>query len=184
MASTKYDNPRLYDPVVSGLGGLLTEMLNPVVDVARDVEVRLGAKPYQVSLVWAAWAGGQRNFGLLNVVEVVRLLPTPQTTPERTRASIQQPGVVEEGIVSITEISPRYSELVLVGRDVVVDPGLALPEHYDFWYEIEFAQPGQPLPEHRRYTVLGPPTRSVKTAGWSIDVKRATAVGRIAGDRT
>lgn len=184
MASTKYDNPRLYDPVVAGLGGLLTEALNPVVDVARDVEVRLGAKPYQVSLVWAAWSGGARNFGELGVVNVVRLLPTPAVSVERTRASIQQPGVVEEGVVSITEISPRYSELVLVGRDVVVPPGSLLPEHYDFWYEVEFAQPGQPYPEHRRYTVLGPPTRTVKRAGWEVDVKRATALGRIAGDRS
>ena len=175
----KFDAPCLFDPALSGLDETLTELLTPVIDCARDVHARLGAAPYQVTLVWEVWSGGERNYGQPAIAQTLRLLPPPTVHPESCSASVEQPCLSESGSLLLTEISPRYTEHVLSGRDLVVDAGEPLPSSYDFWYEIEYHQPGQPVPAHRRYTMVGPPVKVTKSAGWQVRLQRSLAPGRL-----
>lgn len=177
----KFDNPRLFNPGLLGLENTLLERLNPVVDVVRDVGVRLGTRQYQVAMIWGAWSGGQRHYGDLTIVQTHTILPTPLVTPEVIRNEFLQAGTIETGNLIVTEISPRYTEDFLAGRDVTSAPGVTIPSDVEFWYEVTRQQPGASLAEHRRFTPLGPPIRDLEKAGWKMTLQRADAPAREAG---
>lgn len=121
----------------------LIPSLTGVVDSIRDLYTCLGARPYSVALVWARWSGGQRNIGNEEVVAVRKLLPTPLiSTLNALALDPQQIGVMELGEIRVSQLSPRFSEDLLNGQDVVVPAGEPLPEDVNFYWQVTFVPSG------------------------------------------
>src|SRR5581483_8497539 len=57
--------------------GTLIDQLTPTVDCLRDLQTQLGARQYEVTLVWTRWTGGERGVGDEYVVTALPMLPTP-----------------------------------------------------------------------------------------------------------
>ena len=156
----------------------LVQSLTPTVDALRDIAVRLGARQYQVSLVWTRWSGGDRGEGNEEVVKVVRLLPTPMVREVDTlQARVLSIGRHEEGDLHVTEISARYSEDFLLGRNPALFPGDTVPKDMTFFWEINFPHEGSPG-VRRRFFPSSAPSKEPTRFQWTVYLARQ------AGDRT
>ena len=157
----------------------LVESLTCVADSIRNLEVQLGARQYQVNLVWTRWTGGQRGRGNEDIIRVEPLLPVPMVGDlNGVQISAQSFAAAEVGSVRVSKISPRYNEDLLIGRDlVVVPPGTALPRDINFYWEIVFPRRDAPA-VRRRFTVSGVPVKHPTKFEWVVSLRRAS------GDRT
>lgn len=154
------------------IGETLTEALGPVVDCVRDLYTQLGARAYQVSLVWTRWTGRERGVGNEYVVEVFPLLPTPLISDLMGVALELKPiGSNEQGDLTVTELSPRYDEDLLLGRAGPVPKGRAIPGDVSFFWEVY-------LPDRRghgvrrRFTPSSAPSKRPLGFEWEIKLRQ------------
>jgi len=146
--------------------------LTPCVDSLRDLYTCLGARAYQVSLIWTRWSGGERGVGVEELVRRELVLPTPKVAElSSLRRDLQSIGVDEVGSLRVSEISPRYNEDKLIGLS---DDGDPIPEDQNFYWEIEFVRPPPGLGVRRRFTPKSTPSYDPLRFQWSIDLLRAS----------
>lgn len=130
-------------PTERSVHGTLVQALTPVVDCIRDLYTSLGARQYTVSLVWARWTGGERGVGHPEVVAKEMILPTPLVGAlTALNNSLESVGIVEAGGIRVSEISARYAEDTLLGRDKVVPIGDPIPDDVDFYWELVLVNSG------------------------------------------
>lgn len=151
------------------LASTLIASLTPTVDCIRDIATQLGARPYRVSLVWTRWSGGSRGEGHETVEREEALTPTPYVKDVSDLDRKLMPGGAEEvGDVKVTEISPRYTEDYLCGRD---ENGNDIPDDVSFYWEVLLPQArGNGI--RRRYYPAGPPNTESTDFQWSIRLKK------------
>lgn len=138
----------------------LAGRLVPVVDKIRNLNVRLGVRPYRVFLVHAIWTGGKRGIGQREIHSRLELLPVPRVRDvSSVSRNLRATGTTEEGDIVIDRISVKYTEDDLVGKT----PDLRDPDHrrtsrpdVEFWWEVEESRPSSPRPSIRRFS---PPAR-------------------------
>jgi hypothetical protein len=149
----------------------LIASLAPCIDQLRDVATQLGARPYQVLLVWTRWAGGERGVGVEEIIRTEALLPTPKIADVAGLSRALQPiGIDEVGSVTVTEISTRYTEDFLLGLGV---GGTPIPEDQNFFWEVHYPRPdGGGV--RRRFTPKSAPSYSATRFQWSITLLRAS----------
>ncbi len=126
----------------------LARKLVPAVDKIRDINTRLGARPYRVKLVRTRSTGGERGMGVEAVVLEMDIVPTPKVIDMTTLEEVVTPlGPTEIGLVQLQQVSGRYTEDQLVGVDAQGNrPG----KSDNVYYEIQFFRPdGQPASRHR-----------------------------------
>lgn len=154
-------------------GHTLIQSLTGCVDSIRDIKTCLGARPYQVSLLWTRWSGGERGVGVEELVRRELLLPTPKIADLTSlRLDLQPIGIDEVGVLRVSEISPRFNEDFLVGRD---DVGHPIPVDVNFFWEIFFPRPPVGAPGvRRRFTPKSAPTYNPTQFQWSIDLLKAS----------
>lgn len=160
-------------------GTLLGGKLTNCVDKIRDLKTKLGARPYQVFLVFTRWSGGERGVGVEEVVKRDPILPTPNVAPiDQLTTTLQSVGLDEVGEVRVTEISVAYTEEELRGLDC---HGEGVPEDMNFYWEIVMPIPsGYNL--YRRFSPRSPPTRDAVNFQWKIDLLRASEDRTRTGD--
>lgn len=148
----------------------LVSSLTCVVDSVRDIATCLGARPYQVSLIWTRWSGGHRGAGIEEVLKVEHILPTPLVDNLNKLSNLLQTiGTMETGGLHISQISARYTEDYLMGRD---ERGRSVPEDQSFYWEVYFPQASKPG-IRRRFTVKAAPNLNSTRAEWTVDLVRA-----------
>lgn len=159
---------------VNAMGSLIAG-LNPVVDCLRDLFTQLGARAYQISLVWTRWTGGDRGIGNEFLVRELALLPTPLVggLDSSIRQQLTSIGIQEAGNLRVSELSPSLNEDLLMGRAVVLPLGADIPDDMSFYWEIFFPQVGA-NGVRRRFTPSGPPNKNPLNFEWTITLLRAS----------
>lgn len=150
----------------------LAGSLVPCVDKLRDLLTVAGLRPYIVRLIWTRWSGGRRGYGTEEVHREEMLLPTPKLAPLTSLDMVQMAtGGEETGDVMLEQVSARYTEDFLLGRDEL---GNAIADDHNFYYEVEFPQANGSFPgTRRRFVVSGTPTRFAGRFQWQIMLRKA-----------
>ena len=146
----------------------LIPSLTNVADNIRNIATTLGARPYEVALIWTQWAGGERGHGAQQIVKRVPLLPTPYVKDIATmNTQLTNIGIAEMGTVRVSEISPSYNEDFLNG----ILEGTRIPKDVSFFWEIYYPQPNG-VGVRRRMTPKTPPTYHADKFQWQIVLTR------------
>jgi len=160
--------------------GTVVQRLIPYADIVRDIATRLGARPYLVYLVWTQWSGGERGIGVEEVVRIEPLLPTPLIGVLNTvNETITPIGALEAGNLKVTEISPRYSEDYLNGRD---EDGSPLPVDQNFYWEVFFPRTDGKPGERRRFVMKSVASYQGTDFEWTVELTRAIQDRTRSGD--
>lgn len=147
--------------------GTLANRLIGIEDRASDIEVRLGLRPYKVSVVRVRWSGDRRGSGVQEVVGDLAILPVPRITDLSGLQLISNAAMVrEQGSVMVSRISGAYTEDQLAGLDV---GGVDLPPTDEVFWEVVFLRSG----DRRRFTVTTAPGYDAERAQWSLTLTRA-----------
>jgi len=92
-------------------GNTLVESLGDVVDSIRQIAVDLGARPLTYHSVTIQWSGGEVGRGEATVIRDIAITPTPKTEPVGyADRKLEAGGAVERGDITLTGISPRFTE--------------------------------------------------------------------------
>lgn len=149
----------------------LGRKLIKIEDRVRDIDVRLGFRPYNVRLIYTVWTGGAKGFGEESVLSETLILPTPLVLDLGAIEEVVTPvGREAEGGLLVTEISGCYTEDQLLG---VQADGTEIPENQNFYYEVEFLHVDGSPPSRRRFSVAGTPEFNANKTTWSIRLDRA-----------
>lgn len=156
----------------ASLTSTLISSLTCVVDATRDLYTSLGARNYRVALIWTRWSGGERGRGVEVVALEEAILPTPNVSDLKTvRIEVEQVGSLEQGEVTVSQISPRYTEAELLGLSRFTIPGDQLPEDMNFYWEIFYpGTDGDGV--RRRFTPKSAPNSNPTKFEWAIRLVR------------
>ena len=156
----------------------MTEDMGVVADDLRQLATDYGLRPYRMFSVVYKWSGGTIGRGAPAITFEQEFLPTPKLTINGLvdrgyiRASVkskpQEAGSVERGVISVIDISPRYTEdqirqLFRSGADLA--PGETA------FIEITMDR-RDAASERRRFTVDSVPTRHASKFYWSVELVR------------
>lgn len=151
--------------------GSLAKMLVPCIDHIRNLNTCLGTRPYRVALVRTRWSGGQRGRGVEEVLNEEFILPTPLVEGLGDLDEQQiGPGREEFGAIKVSEISARYTEDHLLGRD---EDGSRRPPEENFYWEVHLMTATGYGPR-KRFQVAGLPELSMTNVQWIVTLVRAS----------
>lgn len=152
----------------------LANRLSPMVDRLRQFSTKFGLRSRRVFLVWTHFTGEERGEGEERLVARVELLPTPKVSElVGQQLVLYAGGVLPTGTMRVERISARFTEAQLTGRAIPGrEEGDAVPQPYDFFYEmVEDGRDGlSPLPF--RYRLLGAPSRKEGGVSWTLLLER------------
>ena len=167
-------------PTGAQLGGSLAQRLIPIADRIRDLKVRFGFPPYEITNLRVSSSGGKRGIGVPQLVHELPLLPVPKIQDLGSLAEIVSPvGLVESGSILVSEISGAYSEDVLLGRD---GDGNSVDADQEVLYEIEFTRPDGHEGERRRFNPASAPYYDAERVQWSLRLEKAMQNRARSGD--
>lgn len=151
------------------LGRNLIDRLVPLVDTIRGrLNPAMGIRQWTVTVVRRTWPSGKRGDTSAGPAVLTELELTPQPKVRFSSESgvaykMRGAGREEEGSITLSEISLRYSE------DQLVPQGLG--QNVEFFYRLTDAQ-GQGLPA-RHYVPMGPPEPDREgSVGWTLKLSR------------
>lgn len=140
-------------------------------DELRQIAADFGARPYRVFLVRTLWKGGKRGRGPEQVISEEEILPTPKVeTMMSVSLQMLDVGVDEQGGMTVSEISPRYTENQLLGRN---EDGSEIPENETFSWEISLHRGDRDDQKRRRYMVKGTPSYEPTGLQWKVSLTRS-----------
>lgn len=154
------------------LGSTLAQKLIPIADNVRNLFTRFGMRPYKVRIVRVRWSGGKRGRGAPHVARSIDLLPTPLVEDLSALTEVLEPiGVDETGVVTVSEISGRFTDDQL---RYLSDDGAPPGPDEEVFYEIEYPQPdGAGGDVVRRFTLRGAPDYKAGRFQWSVRLEKA-----------
>lgn len=166
--------PRLLTPKEAK--GSLVNRLSKTVDRMRQVEVRLGGRPYVVYLVWMQWEAGllpnERGDGNAKVVCRQPLLPVPKLEDMSLRWNSGSGGRYRQGTIRLTEVSATLTREILTGAVFPERPEDEVPAPYEFFYEVvEDGRHGE-QPDRKRFVLAEDPFLDAKKFGWTITLDK------------
>lgn len=166
------DDPKLRPLTPAEAKCSLAARLSKTVDKARQIEVRLGMRPYQVFLTWTQWDGEERGDGIERVVARIPLTPTPIVSDlSALRQQGFSTGRALTGDVRLTQVSATYPLEVLVGNIIPNRGQDEVPNPLHFFYEI--VEDGRHCPpdggdERKRFNVGAAPYLDAENNQWII----------------
>lgn len=168
-APTPRANPRVQPPDADyslrhGSGGL-AESLGATVDHLRQLYTDMGLRPYRLWSVVVAWSGGEPGRGELTVVRETELLPTPRIEMPSYRQEGTAAGAKDDGSITITQLSPRYTE-----DDITAIFPTELPPGHQSFLEMRIDQ-RDGCTKRRRLAVVGVPWRRSEHFDWRVKVR-------------
>jgi hypothetical protein len=154
---TPNDNPELFPP--DDPSATFAEGMGAIVDDVRSLVSDMGLRPYRVFSVLVRWSGGEVGRG--EPVSFEReFVPTPKLIEPSVTSEPRSGGLVERGLATLTEISPRYTEDEL--RDLF---GCDERPGVEIFVEVRVdARDGST--ERRRFAVSGMPFRDADGFQW------------------
>ncbi len=150
----------------------LVESLGAVADDIRQIATDLGARPYRVFSVVYEWSGGEPGLGDACVASQEELLPTPKLGLEGLSREARAAGLVERGVMTLSEISPRYTEEQI--RQLLAD-GSTLPRRFQAFVEVQMDRRDGDDQPRRRFAVMGVPSRDAENFQWTARLLRQDA---------
>lgn len=148
-------------------------------DELRQIASDLGARPYRTFLVVTRWSGGKRGRGVEVVVSETEITPSPKVDPLNSiQIAMLDVGTDEQGGLSVSEISPRYTENQLRGLS---DDGTPRPENETFSWEVSLSRGDRDSKRRRRFTIQGVPSYDAGKLQWSVRLLLAGATRNAAG---
>jgi len=162
-------DPRLHPLAVPETS--LVESLGSVVDSVNQIAVDLGARPYRVFSVTYLWSGGEIGRGRPSVASESEFLPTPETSSlTSVRRTLLSGGTVERGGLTLTQVSPRYSEgqidFLCYGVDECRGPA------YQTFVEVSIDRRDGDRTKRRRFSIAAAPYRDTDAMSWRVDLIR------------
>ena len=148
----------------------------PAIDRARQVATEVGARPYQVFLVWGTWGGRERGEGTFAEVARLQLLPNPKTEVVEFSRNPYSAGVLPVGSVRVSQISTGYSQPVLSGNTLPNGQEFDLQNRRnEFFYEIvqDDRSPTE-NPERARMRLLSGPVLKSTNVAWEMVLERSS----------
>jgi len=140
-------------------------------DELRQIASDFGARPYRVFLVRTLWKGGKRGRGPEQVISETEILPTPKVeTMMSVQLQMLDVGVDEQGGMTVSEISPRYTENQLLGRN---EDGTEIADNETFSWEISMHRGDSDDQKRRRYNVKGVPSYEPTGLQWKVSLVRS-----------
>jgi len=159
------------DPTSLQLGKTLARRLVPLADKLRDMLTKFGLRPYKVKVVRVKWSGGARGAGAPVVVGDLHILPTPLISDLNSLSNIVEAvGLTEVGSLTLSEVSGRFSEDDLLGRDSEGNP--VAPDE-EFFYEVEFPRLDGKPSTRRRFYPRSPPQYHAGKLQWTVRLEKA-----------
>lgn len=142
------------------------------VDCWRQIPSELGARPYRIYLVKTRWTGRRRGEGVETIANIEEITPTPKAEPVSSiQQQLQDIGLDEVGSLQITEISPRYTEDRLMGKN---PDGKDIAANESFYWEIVLTRNlPQERVKRRRFMVSGVPSYEATKLQWTVRLVRA-----------
>ncbi len=153
----------------------LAVRLGKRVDRLRQIDARLGFRPYRVFLVWTTWDGIERGEGDQRVVCRAPLLPVPlvQDLTSLTKTKFSA-GKYPTGSLRISEIATCYTAEVLAGRVLPDKPEDQVPHPYQFFYEVVMDGRLGCEPERRRFNLSSEPWLDAENFQWVLVLEKTT----------
>jgi hypothetical protein len=156
-----------------GLSNTLARKTIAVVDKLRDLNTRLGFRPYEVRVVRTRWTGGERGLGQEVTIWEEPILPTPLISSlDGVQRIVNIVGLDEVGSVKLSEVSGRYAEGYLSGVD---DQGNPQDPDTQFFFEVVFPTPGS-VSDHaprRRFFPVSAPSYDSSKFQWTLTLQRS-----------
>jgi hypothetical protein len=154
----------------------LIPKLVPVVDRIRQLSTNFGLMPYRVFLVHLSWGGMRVGEGQPYEIGRVEILPTPEVGDLNATSEVLRPlGLSEEGSLSISQISAKYTEDDLMGRTPdLTNPALpsTTSRNTEFFYEVVESRPSSPRSTRRRYVPSSVPALSRDGFQWRVTLTK------------
>lgn len=152
----------------------LVEDLGAIVDDVRQIATDVGARPYRVFAVTYRWTGGEIGRGTCEIASEVEFLPTPrESSLTAFRKQVLAGGTVERGTMTLTEISPRYTEdeidVLCYGARSCRGPG------FQTFIEMSIDRRDGDRTKRRRLSVSAAPYRDTDALCWRVDLVRQDA---------
>lgn len=179
---TGYRQPTSIRPLRPGEAGRsLASRLAPVADRVRQINTRMGTRPYRVFLNWTRWGGEERGQGYERLMQRAEILPTPLVQSlDNVLFSPWHAGILQSGSLKLSEVSVvAYGEDVLRGLDQKLIPGLDLcggnpgiPEPWDFFYEVVEDGRAGSMPDRPRFRLANVPFRNAEKMQWELTLER------------
>lgn len=151
------------------VGHSLVDELGEVVDCVRDLYTSIGLRTYQVSLVWTRWSGGERGRGQEFIAQEMPLLPTPLLMLDGVELQLKELGLNEQGKITVSQLSPRFTEDLLLGRDGPIQRGRDLPPDVNFFWEV-YTPERRGTGVRRRFFPAGVPSKNAGKFEWTIEL--------------
>jgi len=140
-------------------------------DELRQLAADFGARPYRVFLVRTRFSGNKRGIGAEVLVSEKEITPPPKVEPPQSiNRQLLDIGMDEQGGLSISEISPRYTENELLGLD---PDGKGIPDNETFYYEVTLMREDPGSLRRRRYMIQGVPSFSATGLYWTVRLVRS-----------
>ena len=155
------------------LSRTLARRLISTVDNLRDLMTRFGLRPYEVRMVRTKWSGGERGLGQEFVVFDEPILPTPLILGMDGITRIVQPvGLDEVGGCQLSQVSGRYAEGYLTGRDSEGNP---VDGDTQYYFEVVFPTPGEVADgaPRRRFYASSAPLYDPSNFEWRVSLQRS-----------
>jgi hypothetical protein len=143
----------------------LAESLGATIDLARQIAVDIGLRPYLVFSVVIRWSGGEPHRGNPTVIWERPFLPVPKVENiEQLNKELRPFGTVSRGEIRLTKLSPRYT-----ADDIALMFPCELRKSDEHFVEVRIDE-RDGRTNRQRYTVSGVPER--KTFEWTVRLEK------------
>lgn len=148
----------------------------PAIDNARQIATEIGARPYQVFLVWGRWGGEERGDGTFKETARMQLVPNPLVETMSFTRTPQSAGVLPVGAVRVSQISQSYTQPMLQGDALPTGGDFNLQDRKnDFFYEVTLDdRTPTENPERARFRLLSGPVLMPTRVSWEMQLERSS----------
>jgi len=148
----------------------------PAIDNARQVATEIGARPYQVFLVWGNWGGKERGEGTFGELARLQLLPNPKVEIMQFTNTPYSAGQLPVGALRVSGISSTYTQPVLQGERLPGERAFdKRNRRNDFFYEVILDDRSPSInPERARFRLLAGPTLMPTRVSWEMQLERSS----------
>lgn len=140
------------------------------IDELRQLNTDFGLRPYRVYLIRTRWSGKRRGEGVETVFSEKEVTPTPKIDQiSSLQNQLLDIGLDETGQLTVSEISPRYTETELTG---VAQDGAEIPRNETFYWEVDLSRGDLDAKRRRRFVPKTAVYYDAENLQWTVTLTR------------
>ncbi len=154
--------------------GTLVNRLTTRVDRLRQFQTKFGMRSQRCFLVWTKYSGTERGEGREVEVARVEILPTPKVVGlDAVSRSPMAAGILPIGSIRLEEVSMSLGFDLLTGKvPPIAEGAVAIPEPFDFYYELMEDGRGDAQPVRSKFRLSGTPMLREENLDWVVLLTR------------